>query len=57
MADFIDIDPLIYTHHKILEDSAKSIRQMQQRRNPAMKEVVKAEVLELLTLALSIKGK
>lgn len=54
MADIKGIDPLICIYHITLEDGAKPIREMQWRLNPAIKEVVKAEVLKLLDTTLSI---
>lgn len=55
MADIKGTDPLICTHRMTLEDSANLIRQMQRIFNPIMKEVVKAKVLKLLDLELSIQ--
>ena len=48
IADLHGISPLVCTHRIFLEEEAKSIRQMQRRLNPNMKEVVKGEVLKLL---------
>ena len=42
------ISPLLYTYRIYLEEEAKSMRQMQRRLNPNMKEVVRGEVLKLL---------
>lgn len=44
IADIKGINPLIYAHHITLENNAKPINRL----NPAMKEVVKVEVLKLL---------
>ena len=42
------ISPAVCTHHIYLEEEAKPVRQPQQRINPHMQEVVRAEVLKLL---------
>lgn len=46
--DIESMNPLIYTHYITLEAGCKLIRQMQQCLNPAMRKVVKVEVLKLL---------
>ena len=47
MADIKGISPSIVQHRIYLEE-AKPIRDPQRRLNPAMKEVVKKEILKLL---------
>lgn len=42
------MDHLICPHCIALEDGTKPTRKMQRRLNPAIKEVVKAEVLKLM---------
>lgn len=44
MMDIKGMDPLIFIHCIALEKDAKPIKQIQRRLNPAMKEVVKADV-------------
>jgi len=48
IADIKGISPLICTHMIYLEENAKPFREMQQRFNPNMKEVVKNKVIKLL---------
>jgi hypothetical protein len=48
IANIKGIRPLICTHTIYLEENAKPSREMQQRLNPNMKEVVKNEVIKLL---------
>jgi hypothetical protein len=48
ITDLKGISPLLCTHRIYLEEEAKSLRQMQRRLNPNMKEVVRGEVLKLL---------
>ncbi|KAL9360500.1 hypothetical protein Peur_048623 [Populus x canadensis] len=48
ITDLKGISPLLCTHRIYLEEEAKSVRQMQRRLNPNMKEVVRGEVLKLL---------
>jgi hypothetical protein len=48
IANIKGIHPLICTHTIYLEENAKPSREMQQRLNPNMKEVVKNEVIKLL---------
>ena len=48
MLDIKGISPSICTHHIYLEANTKPTREMQRRLNPAMKEVVRGEVLKLL---------
>lgn len=48
MVDLKDMDPLICILCITLEDDTKPTRQMQHMLNLALKEVVKAEVLNLL---------
>lgn len=48
ISDIKRISPSILMHKIILEESAKPTVEAQRRLNPAMKEVVKAEVLKLL---------
>jgi len=48
IADIKGISPLICTHRIYLEENAKPSREMQQRLNPNMKEVVRNEVIKLL---------
>ncbi|XXG77080.1 hypothetical protein AAC387_Pa08g1309 [Persea americana] len=52
VADIKGINPLVYTHHIYLEESAKPSRQMQRRLNPTMQEVFRAEVLKLLDVGI-----
>ena len=46
--DIKGISPTIYMHKILMEDSCKALIEPQMRLNPAMKEVVRAEVLKLL---------
>ncbi|KAL9399457.1 hypothetical protein Peur_008418 [Populus x canadensis] len=48
ITDLKGISPLLCTHRIYLEEEAKTVRQMQRRLNPNMKEVVRCEVLKLL---------
>lgn len=48
IADIKGISPLICTCNIYLEENAKPSREMQQRLNPNMKEVVRNEVIKLL---------
>ena len=48
IADLHGISGLMCTHRIYLEEESKSVRQMQRRLNPNMKEVVIGEVLKLL---------
>ena len=48
MADVKGISPSIVQHRIHLRKEAKPIRDPQRRLNPAMKEVVKKEILKLL---------
>jgi len=48
IVDIKGISPLICTHRIYLEENAKPSREMQQRLNPNIKEVVKNEVIKLL---------
>jgi hypothetical protein len=48
IADIKGISPLICSHMIYLEENAKPSREMQQRLNPNMNEVVKNEVIKLL---------
>jgi hypothetical protein len=48
LADIKGISPSMCMHHILLEDNAKSTREMQRRLNSPMIEVVKAEILKLL---------
>ncbi|RVW57782.1 Transposon Ty3-I Gag-Pol polyprotein [Vitis vinifera] len=48
ISDLKGISPLVCTHHIYMEEEAKPVRQPQQRLNPHMQEVVRAEVLKLL---------
>ena len=48
LLDIKGISPSICTHHIYLEPNTKPTREMQRRLNPAMKEVVRGEVLKLL---------
>ena len=48
IADLKGISPSLCMHHIYTEIDAKSIRDMQRRLNPNMKEVVKKEVIKWL---------
>ena len=48
MIDIKGISPSIVQHRIHLEEEAKPTREAQRRLNPAMKEVVKKEILKLL---------
>ena len=48
ITDIKGISPLICTYKIYLEENAKPSREIQQRLNPKMKEVVKNEVTKLL---------
>lgn len=48
LADIKGIRPSIVMHHIELEDEAKPVRDHQRKLNPAMKEVVLAEILNLI---------
>jgi hypothetical protein len=48
ITDLKGISSLLCTHRIYLEEEAKSVRQMQRRLNPNIKEVVRGEVLKLL---------
>lgn len=50
MVDIKAMDPSICKH--CMEDDAKPIRQMQHKLNPAMKELVKTEMLKLLNIGI-----
>ena len=48
IADITGISPSLCTHHLYMEENAKPSREFQRRLNPALKDVVKAEILKLL---------
>ncbi|XP_075074672.1 uncharacterized protein LOC142162243 [Nicotiana tabacum] len=50
--DIKGINPAIFTHRILMEDSYKSIVQPQRRLNPAMQEVVKKEIVKLLAACI-----
>ncbi|XP_004297990.1 PREDICTED: acylamino-acid-releasing enzyme-like [Fragaria vesca subsp. vesca] len=52
IADIKGISPSVVMHKIHLEDNAKTSREAQRRLNPAMKEVVRAEVLKLLDVGV-----
>lgn len=52
IADLKGISLIICTHMIYLEENAKSLREMQRRLNPSMKEVVHKEVIELLDVRI-----
>ncbi|MBZ5797976.1 hypothetical protein K8353_49000, partial [Burkholderia contaminans] len=43
--DIRGISPLICTHRLHLKENTKPVREMQRRLNPALKEIVKREIL------------
>jgi hypothetical protein len=47
--DMIGISPLLCTHMIFLEDGCKPSREHQSRLNPTLQEVVKKEILKILT--------
>ncbi|RVW77155.1 Transposon Ty3-I Gag-Pol polyprotein [Vitis vinifera] len=49
ISDLKGISPLVCTHHIYMEEDAKPVRQPQRRLNPHMQEVVRGEVLKLLS--------
>jgi hypothetical protein len=58
IADIKGISPLICTHKIYLEENAEPSREMQQRLNPNMKEVVKNEVIKAMFVSWnSLSGK
>ncbi|XP_004295618.1 PREDICTED: uncharacterized protein LOC101300039 [Fragaria vesca subsp. vesca] len=52
IADIKGISPSVVMHKIHLEDNAKTSREAQRRLNPAMKEVVRAEMLKLLDVGV-----
>ena len=52
IADIKGISPSVVMHKIHLEDNAKTSREAQRHLNPAMKEVVRAEVLKLLDVGV-----
>ena len=52
IANIKEMNPLICTHRIPLEEDVKPSRQTHRRMNPAMKEVVKKEVLKLLDIGV-----
>nr|CAN68768.1 hypothetical protein VITISV_024756 [Vitis vinifera] len=52
ISDLKGISPLVCMHHIYMEEEAKPIRQLQRRLNPHLQEVVRAEVLKLLTAGI-----
>ncbi|XP_058222978.1 uncharacterized protein LOC131332701 [Rhododendron vialii] len=52
IADIKGIDATLCSHHIALEDNVKPSRQPQHRLNPIMKDVVRAEVLQLLDVGI-----
>jgi hypothetical protein len=52
IADIKGIDPELCNHRIYLEDGTKPSREHQRRLNPTLQEVVKKEILKLLTAGI-----